>query len=134
MLRRADVCRKWHVSGAAAARAARGRSRRDPHRGPADAAAVCDVVGLVRDGSALLREIASLQPDVVVVDLNMPGLSGLEACRLIRQTAPGTRVVILTASDDSAIRRKAQELGASAFVVKYQVAERLVPAILSTLT
>ena len=94
----------------------------------------CDVVGVVRDGKVLLEEIASVRPDVVVVDLNMPGLSGLEACRLIRQAAPGTRVVMLTASDDPAIRRKAQELGASAFVVKYQVADRLVPAILAALT
>lgn len=93
----------------------------------------CDVVGLVRDGETLLEEAASLQPDVVVVDLNMPGLSGLEACRLIRRAAPQTRVVMLTASDDAAIRRKAQELGASAFVPKYQVADHLVPAILAAL-
>jgi DNA-binding NarL/FixJ family response regulator len=94
----------------------------------------CEVIGMVCDGRALLEEIASRQPDVVVVDLNMPGLSGLEACRLIRQAAPGTRVVMLTASDDPAIRRKAQELGASAFVLKYQVADHLVPAILGALT
>ena len=94
----------------------------------------CDVVGLVRDGKTLLDEAGSLQPDVVVVDLNMPGLSGLEACRLIREAAPHTRVIMLTATDDAAIRKKAQELGASAFVLKYQIADHLVPAILASLT
>ena len=93
----------------------------------------CDVVGLVRDGKTLLDEAASLQPDVVVVDLNMPGLSGLEACRLIREATTHTRVIMLTATDDAAIRKKAQELGASAFVLKYQIADHLVPAILASL-
>ena len=93
----------------------------------------CDVVGQVSDGRALLEAAASLQPDVVVADLNMPEVSGLEACRLIAEAAPRTRIVMLTASDDAAIRKKAQQLGASAFVPKYQVADQLVPAILAAL-
>ena len=90
----------------------------------------CDVVGQVRNGRTLLEAAGTLQPDVIVVDVNMPGVSGLEACRAIKQATPSIRVVMLTASDDAALRRRAFELGASAFVVKYQIADELVPAIL----
>ena len=89
-----------------------------------------DVVGQVRNGRTLLEAAGTLQPDVIVVDVNMPGVSGLEACRAIKQATPSIRVVMLTASDDAALRRRAFELGASAFVVKYQIADELVPAIL----
>lgn len=94
----------------------------------------CEVVGQVRNGSTLLEAAGTLQPDVIVVDVNMPGVSGLEACRVIKETAPRIRIVMLTASDDAALRRRAFEVGASAFVVKYQLADDLVPAILGPLT
>jgi CheY-like chemotaxis protein len=90
----------------------------------------CDVVGRVADGMALLDAAKSLRPDVIVVDLNMPMLSGLEACRRIRQTASDIEVIVLTANDDKWIEQVALGLGAFALIPKSKVADRLLPAIL----
>lgn len=94
----------------------------------------CDIVGQASDGRALLEAAGTLRPDVIVLDVRMPGINGLEACRLLKQAAPDSKVVVLTAADDAVVRRKAFDLGASAFVLKYQVADRLVPAILEVIT
>ena len=88
-----------------------------------------EVVGRVTDGSALLEAAERYQPDVIVLDVTMPGIDGLEACRQIKMAAPHTRIVFLTAADDAAIRERALSLGASAFVVKYRAWEQLLPAI-----
>ena len=90
----------------------------------------CEVVGSVGDGLALLDAAKRLRPDVIVVDLNMPALSGLEACRRIRQTASDIEVILLTASDDKWIERVALGLGAFALIPKSKVADHLLPAIL----
>ena len=58
----------------------------------------CDVVGSVGDGMAVVEAAATLRPDVVVVDLAIPRLNGLEACRRIKDARPETKVVILTAT------------------------------------
>lgn len=89
----------------------------------------CEIVGSVKDGRALLQAVASLSPDVVVVDVNIPAVNGIEACDLIRQSAPRTRVVIVTVADDAAIRQQAFSLGASAFVLKYRAADELLAAV-----
>ena len=94
----------------------------------------CDIVGQASDGRALLEAAETLRPDVIVLDVRMPGINGLEACRLLKQATPDSKVVVLTAADDAAVRRKAFDLGAAAFVPKYQVADRLVPAILEVIT
>ncbi len=89
----------------------------------------CEVVGCVTDGAALLEAAARLEPDVIVLDIAMPEISGLEACRQIKQIAPQTTVVILTAADDAVVRREAFKAGASAFVLKCAVADELSGAI-----
>ena len=89
----------------------------------------CDVVGLVMDGRALLEAAGRYQPDVIVLDVMMPEIDGLEACRQIMVAAPHTRIVFLTADDDAAVRERALSLGASAFVLKYRAWEQLLPAI-----
>lgn len=89
----------------------------------------CDVVGCVEDGMTLVDATAKLKPDVVVVDLAIPRLNGLEACRRIKHDTPETKVVILTATDDAATTEMAYSLGASAFVVKYSGADELLGAI-----
>jgi len=90
----------------------------------------CDVVGSVADGSALLEAAERLQPDVVVLDVNMPKLNGLDACRLLRKTIPHTKVIMLTAMIDAAIMQQALALGASAFIAKQAVGDDLLSAIL----
>ena len=78
----------------------------------------CDVVGTVADGSAVLDAAQRLQPDVIVVDLNLPNLSGLEACRQITQAHPEMKVIVFTAMNDPDVRQRSVEVGASAFVFK----------------
>ena len=90
----------------------------------------CEIVGSVADGLALLDATKRLRPDVIVVDLNMPALSGLEACRRIKQTAPDIEVIVLTANDDKWIEQVALGLGAFALIAKSKVADHLLPAIL----
>jgi DNA-binding NarL/FixJ family response regulator len=77
-----------------------------------------EVVGVVSDGSAVLDAAQRLQPDVVVVDLNLPNVNGLEACRQITRAVPDTKVIVFTAMDDPFLRQRALEAGASAFVCK----------------
>ena len=78
----------------------------------------CEVVGSVPDGSAVVEAARRLQPDVVVLDLNLPKVNGLEACRRIRQVNPDTKVIVFTAMNDPLIRQRCSEVGASAFVSK----------------
>ena len=78
----------------------------------------CDVVGTVADGGAVLEAAQRLQPDVIVVDLNLPNVNGLEACRQITQVNPEAKVIVFTAMNDPDIRQRSFDVGASAFVCK----------------
>ena len=78
----------------------------------------CDVVGTVADGKAALEAAQRLQPDVIVVDLNLPGVNGLEVCRQITQLNPEAKVIVFTAMNDPDVRQRCLEVGASAFVSK----------------
>jgi CheY-like chemotaxis protein len=80
--------------------------------------AECDVVETVADGAALLESAARLQPDVVVADLNLPGVSGLEACREIVKSNSRIRVILLTGVPDDTVRQRAIAAGAHAFIGK----------------
>jgi DNA-binding NarL/FixJ family response regulator len=88
-----------------------------------------EVVGKVADGAALVEAALRLQPDLVIVDLHMPNMTGLEACRRITRALPQTRVIVLTAAGDEAIAQSALAHGASAFVAKYRLGDELMPAI-----
>jgi DNA-binding NarL/FixJ family response regulator len=85
----------------------------------------CEVVGSVADGVAVVDAAIGLRPDVIVLDLNLPTINGLEACRRIKEALPLSKVVVITATDDEAVRTRAFELGASAFVLKQRIAEEL---------
>jgi DNA-binding NarL/FixJ family response regulator len=78
----------------------------------------CDIVGNVADGRAVLEATQRLEPDVVVVDLNLPHVHGLEVCRQIKQHHPGARVVVFSAMNDPDSKQRSIEVGASAFVCK----------------
>jgi len=88
-----------------------------------------DVVGSVADGSGLLEAARHLQPDVIVLDVNLPKIDGLKACRQITQSNPEMRVIMFTAVDDSDVRRRAFEAGASAFVHKLALDDDLLSAV-----
>ena len=78
----------------------------------------CDVVGSVADGSALLETVRRLEPDVVVLDVNLPGVQSLEACREITSANPAMKVIMFTAVDDANLSQAFLQAGASAFVSK----------------
>jgi DNA-binding NarL/FixJ family response regulator len=85
----------------------------------------CEVVGSVADGSALLEAAQRLQPDVVVLDVNLPKVHGLEACRQITQVNAEMKVIVFTALTDWDIRERSFEVGASAFVSKMATGDLL---------
>jgi DNA-binding NarL/FixJ family response regulator len=77
-----------------------------------------NVVGIVTDGRAMIEEATSLKPDVVIVDVGMPLLNGLDAARRIKECAPRVKFVFLTMQDDPNLAAAALELGRIAFVLK----------------
>lgn len=79
----------------------------------------CDVVASVPNGSAAIDAVATLRPDVLVIDLMMPDLDGLEVCRRVKESTPEIAVVIVTAFDDTDVQTIALRDGASAFVPKH---------------
>ena len=78
----------------------------------------CEVVGTVADGGEALEAAQRLQPDVIVVDLNLPNVNGLEVCRQITQMNLEAKVIVFSAMNDPDIKKRAFEVGASAFVFK----------------
>jgi DNA-binding NarL/FixJ family response regulator len=87
------------------------------------------VVGLVRDGHAMVAEARRVRPDVIVVDVGMPFLNGLDAARRINAEAPNIRFVFLTMRDDPNLAAAALELGAVGFVLKHSAGQELLKAI-----
>ncbi|MCG6658016.1 response regulator transcription factor [Halomonas campisalis] len=88
-----------------------------------------DLVGVASSGQELLTLAQALQPDVVVTDITMPGLSGLEACRILRETCPAIRVLVLTMHDNEEYIRRAVACGAAGYVLKDASAEHMVFAL-----
>jgi DNA-binding NarL/FixJ family response regulator len=88
-----------------------------------------EVVGSVEDGAQLLVEAARLQPDVIVLDLNMPIMDGLDACVKLTRTMPRIRLIVLTVETDATVKRVVLAAGAFAFIDKDAAATDLLPAI-----
>jgi DNA-binding NarL/FixJ family response regulator len=91
----------------------------------------CEVVGSVDDGGALLEAAERLKPDLIVIDVNLPTVSGLEACRQITRANPHVKVILLTAGWDSVIMGAALAAGAFAFIEKQAIANDLLSTIKS---
>jgi DNA-binding NarL/FixJ family response regulator len=89
----------------------------------------CEVVAAVSDGRALLESAATLRPDVVVVDIAMPLLNGIDAARQIKQTLPDTRIIFLTMNEDPDLAAEAFRAGASGYLLKRSAASELQMAI-----
>lgn len=88
-----------------------------------------DVVGTARDGVALLEAAAELKPDVVVCDLKMPEMSGIEAGRKLLAAQLCKAVVLLTIYGDADLAVTALKTGISGYVLKANAGEDLIPAI-----
>jgi DNA-binding NarL/FixJ family response regulator len=89
----------------------------------------CEVVGLVRDGRQLLIETPKLKPDVIVLDISMPLLNGLDAAERLKESVPGTKFVFLTMQDDVNLAAAALELGAVGYVLKHAATSELLTAV-----
>jgi DNA-binding NarL/FixJ family response regulator len=92
-------------------------------------ASECDVVGTVSDGRELVSAAQRLKPDVIVLDIGMPLLNGLEAGRQIKQLLPATKLVFLTMNEDSDLAAEAFRAGASAYLLKRSATAELLTAI-----
>jgi len=88
-----------------------------------------DIVGQVSDGRAVVAAAETLNPDVVVLDISMPLLNGLEAGRQIKQKSRGVKLVFLTMNEDADLAAEAFRAGASAYVLKRSAASELMTAI-----
>jgi DNA-binding NarL/FixJ family response regulator len=100
------------------------------------AAALADeflVVGKVGDGQELLAEAERLLPDVIVLDITMPRLDGIEAARQLRRSQQPARLVFLTVHEDADYARVALDAGGLGYVVKARLASDLLPAIRAAL-
>ncbi len=88
-----------------------------------------DVVGEAGDGAESVARVGALQPDIVVMDVRMPGIDGIEATRRILASTTGTRVLMLTTFDRDEYVYEALRAGASAFLLKSAPSERLVSGV-----
>jgi DNA-binding NarL/FixJ family response regulator len=87
------------------------------------------VVGEAEDGAEAIRLTHELRPDIVLLDLVMPRVNGLEALQRIKAARPEIKVIIVTAHSEDAYRRAAEEGGADAFLVKRTLMTALLPTI-----
>jgi DNA-binding NarL/FixJ family response regulator len=89
----------------------------------------CDVIGIVQNGRDLVIEVSKLLPDIIVLDVGMPLLNGLDAARQIKTTLPGMRFVFLTMQDDPNLAAAALELGCIGYVLKHSASSELLTAV-----
>lgn len=88
-----------------------------------------ELVGVVEDGRALITAARELKPDVIVTDISMPELNGIEAFEEIKEEAPGVKVVFLTMHHSVAYARRALDAGAHGYVLKHSASEELILAV-----
>ncbi len=92
-----------------------------------------ELVGIVEDGRALVEAAQRLNPDVIVADITMPHLNGLDALGQLKRHNPHVKVVFLTMHQEVAYARRALEAGAAGFVLKHSAAAELVTAVRAAL-
>ena len=92
-----------------------------------------ELSGIVEDGRAMVKAARELRPDVIVADISMPLLNGIDALAQLRQHDPAVRVVFLTMHRDVAYARRAIEAGAAGFVLKHSASAELVLAVRAAL-
>jgi DNA-binding NarL/FixJ family response regulator len=93
----------------------------------------CEIVGTVEDGRALLESAARLKPHVVLLDISMPLLNGIDATRQLKKTLPDVKVIFVTMHADPAYLNEAFKAGASGYLLKRSAGSELAQAIHSVL-
>jgi DNA-binding NarL/FixJ family response regulator len=89
----------------------------------------CEIVGAVGDGRALLTAAEELKPDIVVVDIGMPLLNGLDATRQLKRAMPDLKIIILTINEDPDLAAEAFRAGATSYLLKNSAASELLLAV-----
>ena len=102
---------------------------RDGLRDALEASGRFEVVGLAGDGEEAVRTVEGLGPEVIVMDVMMPGMDGIDACREVMEILPDTRVLMLTASSEEDAVIEAIAAGATGYLQKYTRPEELVEAV-----
>lgn len=106
----------------------------DEHRLMAEACAKMlqpeyEIVGVVTDGRSLVRTAIELRPDIVVVEVSMPQLNGLDAAEQIKRKLPSVKIAFLTVNSDPDLASEAFRRGASGYILKHSGAEEFISAI-----
>jgi DNA-binding NarL/FixJ family response regulator len=89
----------------------------------------CEIVATVADGRALLHVAATLKPDIIVLDIGMPLLNGLEAARQLKSKMPAVKIIFLTMQEDPDLAVEAMRCGASGYLLKTSAPAELLHAI-----
>ena len=93
----------------------------------------CEIVGAVTDGRKLLNQAAALKPDVIVLDIAMPLMNGLEAARQLKEKLPSAKLIFLTMNEDPDLAVEAMRSGACGYLLKKAAASELFRAVHSAL-
>jgi DNA-binding NarL/FixJ family response regulator len=88
-----------------------------------------ELCGEADNGSDAIRMAEELKPEVIIMDLSMPGLNGIEATRAIRKTQPGVKIVLLTLHESAELVRSAFRAGARGYLLKTDAEQELVKAL-----
>lgn len=91
------------------------------------------ICGEANNGKEALERVAALEPHLVLMDLSMPEMNGIEATRLIRQRSPKTRVILISLHDPTQMAALAKEAGADAYIAKTSSVEELIATVQSVL-
>jgi DNA-binding NarL/FixJ family response regulator len=88
-----------------------------------------EVAGEAVDGNDVIHAVRSLHPDIVLMDIGMPGVNGIEAARSIKASAPKTRILILSVYEDERLLREAFKAGADGYIIKRAAGDELLEAV-----
>jgi DNA-binding NarL/FixJ family response regulator len=89
----------------------------------------CDVIGIYADARIFLRDAVSLKPDVVILDVSMPHMNGLQAAQALRKLVPATRIIIVTMNEDTDLAVDALQMGADGYLLKRSAPSELRAAV-----
>ena len=90
------------------------------------------VVGIASDGVEAILKVEQLQPDLVLMDVKLPCLDGIQAAAVIRESAPATKLIFVSANEDPAVIQSAMSTGASGYVIKALTGANLLETIKRT--
>jgi DNA-binding NarL/FixJ family response regulator len=87
------------------------------------------IIGEAADGDEAIQKVVELQPEVILLDISLPGLNGIEAARQIAKVAPNSKILFVTENRSTDMAEEALSTGAAGFVIKSDAARELLPAI-----